>query len=222
MNLHPFLTWPYLIFLVPGGLAVVLLLLSALGADNSDSQTAADTDVDADADVDSDTDVVGHTDHPGGPATGALHFLGADKAPLTLVTGAFLLGWGFAGFWANQLLLPVFHSLMPTVAAAIVIAAILGVCTARGTAAISERIVPKNVTAAISQASLVGQEASVVYPISTSAGRAFYYDKNAVLHDVSCRVRPDEEPIAKGRKVILSGYDPQTGRFWAEPSPFEE
>ncbi|MDQ2688548.1 MAG: YqiJ family protein, partial [Armatimonadota bacterium] len=167
-------------------------------------------------------DTVGHVGHVSGPATGALHVLGADKAPLTLVVGAFLLGWGFAGFWANQLLLPVFHSVMPTVAAAIVIAAVLGVCTARGTAAISERIAPKNATAAISQASLVGQEASVVYPISASAGRAFYYDKNAVLHDVSCRVRPEEAPIGKGCKVILAGYDPQMGRFWAEPSPFEE
>lgn len=151
-----------------------------------------------------------------------LHFLGAGKAPLTLVLGAFLLGWGFVGFWANQLLVPVVKSPIVSVGPSIALALAGAVLVARTTASIAARVIPKNATSAVSRESLVGQEARVVYPISTTSGRAFYYDKNAVLHDVTCRVRSGESEIAKGRKIILAGYDPLTGRFWAEPSPFEE
>lgn len=231
MNTHAFLTWPYLIFLVPGGLAVLLLLLSSLTSLGGDSAGNSDADADVDAEIDGHLDVDVHADahdaHDGehdthSPSFNLLHFLGVGKAPLTLVLGAFLLGWGFAGFWANQLLTPSLKSPAAFVLPAIAFALVGAVLMARAVAAVAVRVIPKNATAAVSRESLVGQEASVVYPISATAGRAFYYDKNAVLHDVTCRVRPGEATIGKGGKIILSGWDEATGRFWAEASPFEE
>lgn len=228
MNTHAFLTWPYLIFLVPGGLAVLLLLLSSLTSLGGDSAGESDVNADVDADAEGHLDVdVHHDGHDGehdthSPSFNLLHFLGVGKAPLTLVLGAFLLGWGFAGFWANQLLTPTLKSPAAFVGPAVLLALVGAVVMARAVAAVAVRVIPKSATAAVSRESLVGQEASVVYPISSTAGRAFYYDKNAVLHDVTCRVRPGEATIGKGRKIILSGWDEATSRFWAEASPFEE
>lgn len=89
MNTHPFLTWPYLIFLVPGGLAVVLLLLSSvtsLGGDSDgDADTDADMDIDGDAETDADTDgeSEGTTDH-----AVAMKYLWGKPQGLTRLAGA--------------------------------------------------------------------------------------------------------------------------------------
>ncbi|MEO7719447.1 MAG: hypothetical protein ABIY70_24865 [Capsulimonas sp.] len=221
MNAAILLNWYYLIFLLPAGIAVVLLMLStviSIGGDGS-GDTDADADVDADVDADADTDAEGD----GGPGglSGALGVVGIGHAPLTLVLGALMLGWGFSGFWAVRVLS---EKMAPGVfiLPAVAIATVCAVLLSRSAARIFSYFVPKIETAAVSRESLVGQEASVVYPISATAGRAFYYDKNAVLHDVTCRVRPGQPVIGKGRKVILGAYDETTARFTVEPSPFAE
>lgn len=222
MNVRDFAQWYYLLFLVPGGLAIVLLLLSSvmsLGGD-TDGDTDADADTHIDVDADGGTDADGESEN--GAGAGALHWIGVGKAPLTLVLGALLLGWGFVGFWAVQFLRGWLHTPGAFVGPAVVIALLGAVGVARVTAGVAAYFVPKIETAAVTRESLVGQEASVVYPVSATGGRAFYYDKNAVLHDVTCRVRPGEPEIGKGRKIVLAGYDPPSGRFWVEPSSFGE
>ncbi|BDI31112.1 hypothetical protein CCAX7_31630 [Capsulimonas corticalis] len=219
MNATILLNWYYLIFLLPAGVAVVLLLLSTVMS-VGDGGADAETDADVDADVEADAD--GESESEGGGLGGALGWIGVGHAPLTLVMGSLLLGWGFTGFWAVRLLSMKIESPGAFIGPAVLIAAVFAVLIARAVAKISAYIVPKIQTAAVSRESLVGQEASVVYPVSVNGGRAFYYDSNAVLHDVTCRVRPGEPEIGKGRKVILGAYDEATGRFYAEPSPFDQ
>ena len=213
--------WYNLIFLVPGGLALILLLVA--GAFSAGDNSAGDADTDAEVEVDADVDAEAETDNDAGTqlSHGFLTLIGGGKAPLTILVGTLLLGWSFAGYWANQLLQPALHQPGVLVCASIPIAAAFAVVLSRTTAGLIERYAPKMETAAVRRDSLVGQDARVVYAISTTSGRAYHYDSKGILHDLSCRVKDGEPTIAKGKTVILVGYDDVTRSFWAEPSPFD-
>lgn len=205
-------TWQNLIFLIPGALALVLLLISSAFSAGSDDG-ADDAGGEADADGETDDEVT---------AEFALSSLvGADKAPLTLVLGVLMLSWGVVGYWANQLLSPTIHKPASLVCATMPIALIAAILITRTAAGLIGRFAPKLDTAAVSRASLVGQEAKVVYPVSETTGRAYHYDSHGILHDVSCRTHPGKPVIAKGETVILTGFDETKKAFWAELSPFD-
>jgi membrane protein implicated in regulation of membrane protease activity len=213
-------TWHNLIFLVPGALALVLLLLSSALSVGNDSQPDGSGEADADSDMEHAGDEDGESDEENSVLAGILALLGADKAPLTLVLGILMLCWGFVGYWANQLLAPAIPRPSYLVCVTAPIAAIAAVVVSRTVSGLMARFTPKIETAAVSRASLVGQEARVVYAISENAGRAYYYDSKGILHDVSCRTLPGKRAIPKGEKVLLTGFEETTGSFWAELSPF--
>jgi len=224
-----FWEWHYLIFLLPGVLALLLLLVSSafsLGGD-SDSGVEAEGEIDGDSSGASDSEADGETgneaeDEHSGLGAGLLRLVGADKAPLSLAGGAFFLGWGFFGFWADEMLAPWLLRPLVFIGPALALALTGAILTARATAAVAARVIPKDASTAISLEAIAGHEARAVYPISQTTGRAIYYDKNAVLHDVTCRIRPGENPIPKGQIIILVDYDPKAHWFWAEPSPFSD
>ena len=223
VNMAELTQWYNLIFLVPGGLALVLLLVAGAfsAGDNSAGDADGDADVDADANIDSDADGEVEEESASQMSHGALALIGGGKAPLTLLIGTLLLGWGFSGYWANELLGPVVRQPVLLVCASVPLAAVCAVLLSRTAAGLISRYAPKMETAAVMRASLAGQEARVVYPISAASGRAYHYDKKGILHDLPCRVRAGQPEIAKGKTVILVGYDDAARSFWAEPSPFD-
>ena len=138
---HEWLHWYYLIYLVPAGTAVLVLLTSGLGGHHSGlargghggphlhlshgaahpsvgpahpaAHTPATTTAHAHAPVGPHAPTRGHGNHgarpvataPGG-ARQLLGFFGIGRAPLPLVIGSLLIGWGFFGLAATEALRP--------------------------------------------------------------------------------------------------------------------
>src|SRR5688572_19826686 len=105
------LRWYYLIYLLPAGLAVLLLLLAGLGpVGDADGADAAPADADVDLDVEgpaAEAGEAGDADGDGvGGVRGALAFLGVGRAPLTLVCASLMIGWGLWGIVATEVLKP--------------------------------------------------------------------------------------------------------------------
>lgn len=124
-----------------------------------------------------------------------------------MVIEAFCVGWGFVGFWANEILLkgrsPSLIEMGPSLAAALV----GGLICARLTAVLITRLLPIDESFVVSQNALFGLAGTVTFPVSASAGRIHIYDEFGSLHDESCRVQDGRGPIEKGRKAMVMDMD---------------
>ena len=65
---------------------------------------------------------------------------------------------------------------------------------------------------------LVGKTANVHYAITDCSGTATLYDEYKNFREVSCRVRDGEEPITRG-KVVLMEYDQAKQVYAVRPDP---
>ena len=227
MNASLFLQWHYLIFLLPFGIAVLLLLLSSVrvGGHHGRAHAHAGGGMRAHGNG-------GHAPRHGhavrhghaakgsrqgetGPLGMLLGTLGFRKAPLPIVLSSFFLVWGFSGTWGNQLLLhtsrPTLGQILPSIAVALLGAMIGG----RFAAELIARILPPDETSVVSQDALFGLTGRIAFPVSETSGRIRVYDEFGTLHDESCRVAPDHPPIEKGRTALIVDRDPK-GRLIVE------
>jgi hypothetical protein len=163
-----------------------------------------------------------HGTHEAGPSVGrqVLGWFGVGRAPLTLLFWSFWLGWGFAGFWAEQFLSrsgasPAFF-LLPAVAAGLA----GGVLLAKGTAEVAVRVMPREESTAIAREGLLGHTGEIVFPATESAGRIHVYDQYGTLHDESCCVVPGQPALPKGARAMVVSIDAETRRLIVEPAPF--
>jgi hypothetical protein len=205
----------------------------------SDGDGHADADAHADADTHADSHTgsdahragAGHLPTDAGtpragrrrvtvlsPAMGFLRLLGVGRAPMTVVFEAFCIGWGFFGFWANQLLVkspdPALMQLMPSFG----IGLAGGVFCARGLSEVFARLMPSDETYVVSRNNLFGMTGRVVFPVTETGGRLRIYDEHGSLHDNPCRVAPGHETIEKGRRALVVDMDAQ-GRLLVEEVP---
>jgi hypothetical protein len=226
MSSADLLRWHNLLFLLPMGVAALLLALSALGigsGDEGDSDTGeagidgsdldgADAGDGGDAGGDSDTDA----EAPTATSHGFGGLIGIGRAPLSIVASAFTLTWGFVGFWANQFLVrtppePGFAQILPS----LLIAVVCGAVGARGAAEAAARLMPKHDSAAASRQSLVMLSGRVLFPVGENEGRVRIYDEHNTLHDNPARVAAGRAPIPKGRAIRVVDVDAQ-GRLIVE------
>jgi len=202
------------------------------GADiSADTDADADISADADADVDVAADVSAEAEASADAADGAhavsahigapvyftvLSWLGLGRVPLSLLAMSLLLFWGIVGFAVNTAMRPRLEAwglaaLLPfvSVPAALLGSALLTALFAR----VVGRWFPLAETYAQRKQELLGLEGEALYPIDQKFGMAFVRDSRGEVFQLPCRVASRDEPIAKGARVRLVGYNARLGVY---------
>lgn len=238
LSIELLLQWHYLIFLLPFGIALVLLVLSSLRIGHHSSGHRGHG-------------AGGHTAHashgasgPRGHHTANTHgvkgghrahhnskleettrsfsvlygFLGLGRAPVPVLLQAFFLAWGACGYLAHRTLVavpdPTVRQMLPVFG----IALFGGLFGMRGVAELMARVMPAEETLAVSRNGLLGMKGSVAFPVTETAGRIHVYDDHGSLHDEMCRVAAGHPSIARGRTALIVDLDTQ-GNFIVEEIP---
>ena len=213
MNAQTLLAPHYLVFLLPFGVAVLLLLLSVFhmsdgdggDGDASDGGDADGGDADGGEDGGDDTDT--DEDTRSASSGGILGLMGVGRAPLSIVLETFCMAWGFCGYWANQLLVrvpePTFGEMLPALGVALA----GGVIGARWASELLARMLPKEESRVVSREALFGLTGRVLFPVTEKGGRIRVYDAHGGIHEESCRVGPGGASIARGRRALVMDRD---------------
>jgi hypothetical protein len=170
--------------------------------------------------------------HAGSPAQGhdrpvpgigqqLLGFFGVGRAPLTIVIGSLLIGWGLFGLASIDLLRQTLHwpvvlAFPPSLAAA----AAGALLSAKLFGELAAKLMPRDESCAISREGLLGLTGKVVYPVTESGGRVHVFDSFRTLHVEPARVSAGQPGIEKGTEVIVASMDPDQGFLIVEPLGF--
>ncbi len=201
--------WYYLMYLLPGGIALALLLLSTLGGGLHRGHHSG-----------------GGMRHGGGRHSGVKHngakhrtgaaaarpngmaaFFGLGRVPGPLVWGSALLGWGVFGFWGTQFWQGLLHVPSAFVLPALATALLGAFGIEKATVEAVSRLLPGDESFAVSTVELCGLMGTAAFPVDAARGRVHIYDAHGSLHDVSARTGPSAAAIARGRKVLVTDYD---------------
>ena len=149
----------------------------------------------------------GAIDHPGepdGPTTAALGWLHIGKVPLLVLIVIFLTTFATTGFAAQLIAKEAMGHFMPPVVAA-GIAAVAGVCAIRILGAALGKVIPKDESTAVSDATLVGRVGTIVIGVA-KAGRpaeARIHDEYGTPHYVMVEPEGPNEAFEAGASVLL-------------------
>jgi hypothetical protein len=146
-----------------------------------------------------------------------LAFFAFGRAPVTIVLGSFMLGWGLCGLTALTLLKPTLvfpaafvpPALGAAIGGALVFAKVFG--------EIAAHLIPHEESFAVTLDDLVGLTATVVYTVSEAEGRVHVFDAFRTLHVEPARTAAGAEPIQKGVEVRIVGLDPAGAYVVVEP-----
>ena len=245
MNAAEYGQWYYLIYLVPGGAALLTLAVAFMGSDQSDSGDGSDA-----GDAGSGHTDGGHTDGghgDGGNVDGdgssdragvrgglrapihqthivkahghggsrVMQFFGFGSIPTPFAWGSLLLGWSVFGFWATQALREQTHAF---VGPAMAVAAGGALIMARVAAFGIGKLKPEEKSTAVSTVDLVGLTGEAAYPIDSERGRIMVYDQYDVMHDSQARVSAGQPVIGRGKKALIVDYDPKRDVLIVEES----
>ena len=208
------LAWWNLIFLLPGTVGTMLVLLSALGLGH-DPDMHTDLAGDAHAEIGAGHDVDAH--HEAGAGAGdhgvdslvgdALSLLGVGRVPLMVLLPMLCLFFGFFGFGVNQTLsalLPVEGFVPISLGSALLGSFFL----TGGLARIIARILPKEESYATSYRALAGQTGKVVLLLSPTEGYAQVRDRYGNFQEVRCQSL-EGTPLRKGQPIIIARVQPE-------------
>ncbi len=237
------LQWQTLIYLVPFGIAALMLVLSAVRPRHgSGHSTHGLTHHHAAATGTGHTAHGAHARHStaaaksqnGGTTTKTharaskpaernpitagstlLHILGFDEVPMVILIESFFLAWGVGGLLANQ-----YIGVAPDGNRSIYISLISAFAAGTiGTVFAGQalsRLLPRDENLAIERNSLFGATGEVAYTVTNSGGRILVYDQYGTLHDEMCTLAAGHQPIAKGQRARISDIDSK-GRLVVEP-----
>ena len=217
----------YLIFLLPLGVSVFLLIASMLfsggdddnagdgsdgaeggaesgGGDFDGGDAGGDGDFDGDGTGDGDSDGDGH------------HHSATTRTPRSLLLNGFSLAWGVFGMGANQVFFP--QASEPGIGKfwpVLVVALFGGLAGAWAMKQFASRLMPGVQTQTVSRDALFGLTGTVLFAVSQTGGRIRVYDEFGSMHDESCRVAANVPAIAKGKRARIADRD-AAGRLLVE------
>jgi membrane protein implicated in regulation of membrane protease activity len=252
------LQWYYLIYLLPAGVAVLVLLSSGLGGHHGGLRGShgglrlhfphlgghhggPSHTVHGGVAHPVGHGHAGHS-HPGQAHTGHSHaghlprsaapappvgrqllgFFGIGRAPLTIVLGSLMIGWGVFGLAATETLRSLLRLPALFVLPAMGIAAGGALVTAKLFAELSARLMPQDETYALTREGLLGLTGKVVYPVSETGGRIHIYDQYHTLHVAAARLAPGAPPLERGTEVVVASADPDNRYLIVEPLGFSK
>lgn len=205
-GLTDFAQWYDLIYLLPGGVALVVLLLSTLGGGlhRAGMHHGHAGGIRHGAGQSHRT---GHSHGAAGKTPVLASFFGLGRVPAPLVWGSALLGWGVFGFWGTQLWQGLLHSPAAFVLPALATALAGAIVTEKMTAEAVSHFLPGDENYAVSAVELCGLTGTVAFPVDTGRGRVHVYDPHGTMHDMSARTAPGVGTVARGRRVLVVDYD---------------
>lgn len=223
VNPGEYVQWYYLIYLLPGGIALLLLLLSSLGGGMHHHHVGGHHNLGHHGAGHHAPATHGHATphgHPHSSSNSQPHgaaartpasltaFFGLGRVPAPLVWGSALLGWGVFGFWGTQFWEQHLH--LPGVFALPALATALAgaLATEKATVEAASHLLPRDKSYATSAVELCGLIGTVVFATDDARGRVHVYDAHGTLHDVSARSAPGQGNIARGRRALVTDYDP--------------
>jgi hypothetical protein len=239
MNGNELAQWYYLIYLLPGGTALFLLLASSAGGGRQHKGGGPRMHHGGARVSHSGARQGGGPKHSGakagvkGSAKGGakvaasqptvgeqfLGFFGVGRVPGPFVWGSLLMGWGLFGFWATRMFQENMHSpalfALPSMAVALAGA----LTTAKITAEAGARLMPQTESYATDTIDLCGQIGSVAYPIDETRGRVHVYDAHGTMHDCTARIASGHPPLARGKRALVVDYDEKLGQLVVEEAP---
>lgn len=162
----------------------------------------------------------GHHGHADFAGRQLLAFVGMGRAPITIVVGSLMIGWGVFGFLALEILRPILKLPLLFVGPSLLCAAVGSILTTRLMGELLARVMPQDESYALTRDGLVGLTGKVVYPVTDSEGRVHIFDPYRTLHSESARVAPGLPPIEKGTEVIVASVDPDRKLLIVEPLGF--
>lgn len=201
------LRWENVLFLMPLGVGIALLLVSLVGAGDHDGH---DADLDHAIDVHHDTDAHVEGSHPG-IFLGLLAFFGGDRAPLSVVFLCATVAWAVSGLLGNQFL--GYGGIQIT----IVVAAVATFFGTRVLARLVGRLVPKFESYSESGHYLWGQQGDALFPINDKSGTVRLRNRFGTLIDGDARTLPGIDPIMKGERVVIEEYDEIRAVYFVRP-----
>jgi Inner membrane protein YqiJ, OB-fold/Inner membrane protein YqiJ, N-terminal len=143
-------------------------------------------------------------DHPDGFAGELLGWLHIGKVPILVILVIFLTTFAVAGFAAQLVAKFIFGYFMP-LPAGVGVALVAGVCGVRVFGVMLGKIIPKDETTAVADASLVGRVGVIV--IGTAhAGRpaqARLRDEHGTTHYVMVEPEEPDQSFMSGQSVLL-------------------
>jgi hypothetical protein len=154
-----------------------------------------------------------HPDAPDGPMGAALGWLHLGKVPLLAVLVIFLTAFAVTGFASQFVVKSAMGQFMPPLVAA-GIAFAVGVFAVRTLGAAVGRMVPKDETTAVPDASLVGRVGTIVIGVA-SAGRpaqARIHDEHGTAHYIMVEPEGPGETFGTGASILLVRH--LTGRHY--------
>jgi hypothetical protein len=243
------LHWYYLIFLLPAATAVLVLLMTGLGGTHGGHSHGAHGGLHLHAHAGhghahgmghghATTAAHGHAHQAAGGHSHASHgahhghqhepsaarqllgFFGVGRAPVTIVVGSLMIGWGFCGTVALELLRPILRFPALFVGPSALIAAAGALLCAKVFGELAARVMPEDESYAISREGLMGLTGKVVYAVTEDGGRIHVFDQFRTLHVTPARVAPGAAPIQKGTEVIVASMDPERRFVVVEPLGF--
>jgi hypothetical protein len=147
---------------------------------------------------------VGDAEHPDGPAGTALGWLHIGKVPLLAILVIFLTTFAVVGFISQLTAMSLSGHYLPNLLA-VGIALVCAVVAVRVLGAALGKVIPRDQTTAVTDASLVGRVGTIV--IGTArAGRpaqARIHDEHGTAHYVMVEPEGPEESLEAGASVLL-------------------
>lgn len=205
--------WYNLIFSIPLGVGILLILGVAVGV-----ELPHGVDADAHAGIDADGDG-GDGDHDahGGQSTGhaLLSLLGFGKAPVLVLIMAMALIFGGTGTIANLILAPLLRASGVFVLLSIVAALAAMVSLTGLIGRVVNRFMPTLETTSVKRKDLVGCTGSLVLAADTAGGLA-QVTRDGDVFQVPCRC---SESLERGATVLVIEYDPTRNVYLVARNP---
>lgn len=203
-----FTQWYEILFYGPFLIGVLFLLLMGTGM-------LPDQDADVDVGLEHDFDASHHdVEGSAGPIYRALSVLGVGRVPISIVLIASCFSWGFFGWASNRSLQSLGFSLDWFSWVSVIVAAVLSGVFVGKISRLLAWIMPTTETSVLSAASFLGKRAVARYPITETAGAAYFVDDNGDQQEVLCRVDSMKGEIPQGNKVVLVRYDEKRQVFF--------
>lgn len=207
--------WYNLVYTLPFGLAVLLMIVSALGMGGQEHDLDHDHDADLDHDFDHDADhdveaEPGHSGGHGGEGHDApvvhtlLSLLGVGKVPITVLVQSFLVSWAVIGWNVNIWLAKALKVPEAFILPSVGISFCGALASMRLLASLFHKLMPGSETYAKGPLDLLSATGTAVFKIDRAGGYADVYDDTRTLHRVHCRSQSGVLP--RGSRVMLVDY----------------
>jgi hypothetical protein len=134
----------------------------------------------------------------------ALYFVGFGKVPFLMVLMSFLASFGLSGYGIQSIAQKFVGAVFP-LALAVPAAVVVGLLLTSRITSVLARIMPKDQTSAVSEASLIGREAVITYGTATAElpATAEVIDEHGRTHHIQLKASAAGESIEEGRKALL-------------------